>query len=153
MRPIRLIVLLALFACALVAEAQNVVGIWHGKFVIDASAVKLPTDVEKRKAFQARLDMLNGMIAKAKVTLTLNTNKTFTLLAENVPGTVPVDKSVGTYTKTAKDVVLLTKTENGKPPTGSSAKPQHVEIAGGGKKLVMQIQNASSVKVTLVFTR
>jgi hypothetical protein len=153
MRAFRLPGVLFAATLALGAIAQSVTGVWHGKFNVDTSGVTRPTDPAARKAMEDKIKLMGSMIAKAKLTLTLKPDKTFQLVAENVPGTTPKDTVTGTYTKTGQELILITKMDNGKAPTGNGTKPQKVAIENGGKRLVMLIQNASAVKVSIVYSR
>jgi hypothetical protein len=133
--------------------AQSITGVWHGHFVIDKATLPKPANAAQAEAMKKRLHEMDVQLAKSDIKLTLNANKTFTIVGVNIPGTAGTQTSEGIYTKTATQLTLIPKKDNGKPAVGNDAKPQVVNIVAGGKKLNLLVPNTSQVKISVVFTR
>ncbi len=135
------------------AAAQSITGVWHGHFVIDKSTLPKPANPAQAEAMKQRLKEMDAQLTKSDIKLTLNANKTFTIVGVNIPGTSGTQTSEGIYTKTGSKLTLIPKKDNGKPAVGNDAKPQVIDIVAGGKKLSLLVPNASQVKISVIFTR
>lgn len=149
----RIAIITAAICMVGLAAAQSITGVWHGHFVIDKTTLPKPANAAQADAMKKRLQEMDIQLAKSDIKLTLNANKTFTIVGVNIPGTTGTQTSEGIYTKTATQVTLIPKKDNGKPAVGNDAKPQVVNIVAGGKKLSLLVPNASQVKISVVFTR
>jgi hypothetical protein len=145
----RFLVLGALVATFAFALAQNVTGAWKGRIDIDMS--KLPA--AKNEEGKKMMEQVKTMLGKMKITLTLNANKTYSMKATGLPNAMKDQTSEGTWKQRGKSVTLTPTKENGKKPTGESAKPVTLTVSADGKKMSMAVPGGAGMGGSLVFTR
>lgn len=145
----RVLVVGALLATFAFALAQGVNGVWKGKISVDLSKVPAPKDENGKKM----LEQVKTMLGKMKITLNLKPNKTYSMTASGLPNAMKDQTSEGTWKQSGKSVTLTPTKENGKKPTGESAKPVTLTVSADGKKMSMAVPGAGSMGGTLVFTR
>lgn len=141
-----LVAAVALATLVSFAVAANVVGTWNGKIILDTSSMPKPQNPQQKKA----LDDALAQIAKAKVVLKLNANKTFTIAATGM-GKAPSQNAEGTYKVSRNQVILTATKENGKPASEQTKKPQTLQLSADGKTLTLAPPGKSGGKI--VFRR
>ncbi|HRI43556.1 MAG TPA: lipocalin family protein [Fimbriimonadaceae bacterium] len=145
----RLLVLGAVLAVFTFAMAQDVSGAWKGKISMDTSKIPAPKDEQGKKM----LEQVKTMLGKMKITLNLNSNKTYAMKATGLPNSMKDQVSEGTWKQSGKSITLTPTKENGKKPTGESAKPVTLTLSADGKKMSMAVPGAAGMGGSLVFTR
>ncbi len=150
---LRFLSIASAFACVCGVFAQSVVGAWHGHFVIDRTTLPKAQTPQQQQQMQQRLKMMDGMLQRAKLNLNLTSAKTYVFTGEGLPTTKGIQTSEGVYSLAGNSLILTSKKENGKPPTGMSARPQRVAIGARGRTLTLMVPNGGPVKISIVFTR
>ena len=129
--------------------AQNVVGNWKGKVVLDATKIPKAPNAEAQKRVDAGL----AMVKKLQIGLSLRANKTFLATVSGGPvGAGKKQTSEGTWKQSGSTILLTSTKQNGKPAKDNS--PQTLTIAPGGRSLTMKPGGKGSAPgVKILFTR
>jgi NACalpha-BTF3-like transcription factor len=128
--------------------APAVVGTWSGKVVFDTSKLPKATTPEQKKM----MDDMMAQVKKMRVTLKLNSNKTFTVKSPAAFGQ-PAHAAEGTWKQSGQKLTLTTTKEDGKKPSAESAKPQDLTISKDGKSLTLVPPGAQAQSFKFIFTR
>lgn len=137
---------LALFAIAL---AQNVTGAWKGKASVDTSKLPKMEGVDQKKM----VDEIKSMLGKMTINLDLKANKNYAIKVTGLPNNTKDQTSEGTWKQSGKTITLTPTKENGKKPTGESAKPQNLTVSADGKKMTMPLPGGAMFGGVVTFTR
>lgn len=149
---------LAALSMFTVAFAQNVNGAWKGKVEFDMSTLpKAQNDAQQKQMLEAVKKMMGNMTMK----LTLNANKTFSMVVTGLPsmggpqGQAPKDQTAkGTWTQKGNEITLKVTETNGEKPKTENP-PQKLTVSKDGKTLTM-VPNAPGAQIgksKVVFTR
>lgn len=139
------------------AMAQNVVGAWKGKMDLDMSAMPQGQNAEQQKAM---VEMVKKMMGNMSMNLTLNANKTFSMVVTGIPQNPQSKEKMkdqtakGKWTQVGSKITLTITEANGTKPKGDN-KPQTLTVAKDGKTLTL-IPNAPGAqmgKSKIVFRR
>jgi hypothetical protein len=146
---VRFLLVFTVLAVFTMALAQNVTGAWKGKVSVDFSKFPAPKDDNGKKMIAQAKDM----ISKMSITLNLNANKTYEVVAAGLPGAEKTQTSEGTWKQSGTSLTLTATKENGKKPTGNNAKPQTLTVSADGKKMTMKFPGGESMGGAIIFTR
>lgn len=142
--------LLAVLSAAVVAAlllAAPITGTWKGKVLVDASKLPKLTNPEQQK----KLAEAMSQVAKMRINLNLNVNKTFKAQATGVPGKPGQPQTTEGTWKQEGDVIWLTSTKDNNGPA-KDKKPQKVQVLESGKKLKL-VPGPEGQGITIIFTR
>lgn len=155
----KIFVALAAFSIVAVALAQNVTGAWKGKVQFDMSALPKGQNAEQQKQM---VEAVKKMMGDMTMKLTLNSNKTFTMVVTGLPqmggATAPKQKdqtAKGTWTQKGNVLTLKMTESNGEKPKGNND-PQTLTVSKDGKTMTMvpKAPGAAQMgKSKIVFTR
>lgn len=152
--------MLAAVAALMIASlsmAQNVTGLWKGKMDLDMSALPKTQNADQQKQM---LEMVKKMMGNMTMKLTLNANKSFSMVVTGLPANPqtqqkPKDQTAkGTWSLAGNKLTLKVTEANGEKPKGDN-KPQVLTVSKDGKMmtLVPNTPGASMGKSKIVFTR
>lgn len=154
---IRVSAAVAAMAVVSMSMAQNVVGAWKGKMELDMSVVPKGQNADQQKAM---VEMIKKMMGNMTMNLTLNSDKTFTMVVTGLPANPQTQqkakeqKAKGKWVQKGSTITLTVTEANGAKPKGEN-KPQNLTVSKDGKKLIL-IPNAPGAqlgKSRVVFTR
>lgn len=149
---------LAAFSLIAAASAQNVTGVWKGKVDFDMSSLPKGQNAEQQKQM---VEAVKKMMGNMTMKLTLNANKTFTMVVTGIPqmggANAPKQKdqtAKGTWTQKGNALTLKITEANGEKPKGDN-QPQTLTISKDGKSMTMvpKTPGAQMGKSKIVFTR
>jgi len=143
---------------ASVSMAQNVTGLWKGKMDLDMSALPKTQNADQQKQM---MEMVKKMMGNMTMKLTLNANKTFSMVVTGLPTNPQTQQKVkdqtakGTWSMTGNKLTLKVTEANGEKPKADNNKPQVLTVSKDGKSmtLVPNTPGASMGKSKIVFTR
>lgn len=137
--------------------AQGVVGAWKGKMDLDTSALPKGQNPEQQKAM---VEMVKKMMGNMSMNLTLNADKTFTMVVTGLPANPQTQqkgqdqKAKGKWVQKGNTITLTVTEANGQKPKGEN-KPQSLTVSKDGKTLTL-VPNAPGAQLgrsKIVFTR
>lgn len=153
----KLLAAVAALSIASISLAQNVTGAWKGKMDLDMSALPKTQNAEQQKAM---VEMVKKMMGNMTMNLTLNANKTFSMVVTGIPQNPQSGQKVkdqtakGTWSMSAGKITLKVTEANGEKPKGEN-KPQVLTVAKDGKSLTLvpNTPGAQLGKSKIVFRR
>ncbi len=116
---------------ATTAFAQNVTGKWNGKIQM----TKPPMPANATPEMKKRAETAMAMVSKVNIGLTLNANKTFTVVVTGPPTQGDSQKQTGKWSQSG-NVLTLTPDKKSKSDKND---PQKLIIAKDGKTLTMVV--------------
>lgn len=118
--------------------AQNLVGLWSGRYQVDMTKVA----AENRQ-------MVDAMTKSTKLTMRLKKDKTYTV---EIVGPNQKSLTEGTYRIEKGKLITTDVKRNGKPIPAGDRRSATFTIASNGKTLTMRVERGPA-PATLTFTR